>query len=89
MAPFSYTHACACAHANLKANSHYKSYYNSVNAYKGDCKNVAQTIDSEELWGQGMCVMCVYLCVMGVHTEMGLKGSFPKSSMCILLLNLI
>ena len=60
-----------------------KSYYDFVNAYKVNCKNVAQTIDNN--YGDRECV---YLCMMGAHTEMAVKN-FLKGFMCILLLNLI
>lgn len=83
MTPFIKSHICVHVYTITYKPIHIKSYYDFVNVYKVNCKNVAQTIDNNYRDRE-----CVYLCMMGAHTEMAVKN-FLKSFMCILLLNLI
>lgn len=46
MAPFIKSHICVHVYTIIYKLIHIKSYYDFVNVYKVNCKNVAQTIDN-------------------------------------------
>lgn len=46
MAPFIKSHICVHVYTITYKLIHIKSYYDFVNVYKVNCKNVAQTIDN-------------------------------------------